>query len=221
MIKLLIFDLDGTIADTIDAIANGLNLTMRNYGYPTHNYEAVREMVGNGARNLVRRACPTGSFDNNEAFFEEVYQNYCDMYAVTYLDTKSGYDGMCEAMRELKKRGYTLAVLSNKQDPYTKGIVAQLFPDDTISFVQGQTELPLKPDPTVPLLISSTLGFEPYEVAFIGDSDVDVKTGKNSGFTSVAVSWGYRDKEALKSLEPDYILDSPEELLNIFAEIKL
>ena len=219
MIKLLIFDLDGTIADTIEAIANGLNLTMKNYGFPTHDCDTVRAMVGNGARNLVFKACPEGVFSDNEAFFEEVYKNYCDMYAITYLDTKTCYDGMGEAMRTLKDRGYTLAVLSNKQDPFTKGIVAQLFDDDTISFVQGQTELPLKPDPTVPLLIASSLGFEPFEVAFIGDSDVDVLTGKNSGFTSVAVSWGYRDRDALASLSPDYMADKPCELTEIFEEI--
>ena len=218
MIKLLIFDLDGTIADTIEAIANGLNLTMKNYGYPTHPYEAVKAMVGNGARNLVRSACPEGTFDGNEDFFEEVYKNYCDMYAVTHLDTKECYAGMKEAMLTLKSRGYTLAVLSNKQDPFTKGIVAQLFEDDTISFVQGQTKMPLKPDPTVPLWIASNLGFEPYECAFIGDSDVDVKTGKNAGMTSVAVTWGYRDREALLALSPDILIDTPEELTEYFVE---
>lgn len=219
MIKLLIFDLDGTIADTIEAIANGLNLTMKNYGFPTHETEAVRVMVGNGARNLVRRACPDGTFDGNEDFFEEVYQNYCDMYAITHLDTKECYAGMGEAMRELKARGYTLAVLSNKQDPFTKGIVSQLFSDDTISFVQGQTDMPLKPDPTVPLWIASNLGFEPYECAFVGDSDVDVKTGKNAGMVSVAVTWGYRDREALVALSPDFTADKPEDLTKIFKEI--
>ena len=217
MIKLLIFDLDGTIADTIEAIANGLNLTMKNYYYPTHTYEAVKAMVGNGARNLVRTACPEGTFDGNEEFFEEVYQNYCDMYAVTHLDTKECYAGMKEAMLTLKLRGYTLAVLSNKQDPFTKGIVAQLFEGDTISFVQGQTNMPLKPDPTVPLWIASNLGFEPYETAFVGDSDVDIKTGKNAGMTSVAVTWGYRDREKLEALSPDILIDKPEELTEYFA----
>ncbi len=216
MIKLIIFDLDGTIADTIEAIANGLNLTMRNYGFPTHETEAVRVMVGNGARNLVRQACPKGTFDDNEDFFEEVYLNYCDMYAITHLDTKECYAGMGEAMRALKARGFTLAVLSNKQDPFTKGIVAQLFGDDTIAFVQGQTDMPLKPDPTVPIWIASSLGFEPYETAFVGDSDVDIKTAKNSGMTSVAVSWGYRDREKLSELCPDFLVDTPSELKEIF-----
>ena len=220
MIKLLIFDLDGTIADTIEAIANGLNLTMKNYGFYTHETEAVRAMVGNGARNLVRTACPEGTFDGNEVFFEEVYKNYCDMYAITHLDTKECYAGMKEAMLALKARGYTLAVLSNKQDPFTKGIVAQLFEGDTISFVQGQTDMPLKPDPTVPLWIASSFGFEPYECAFIGDSDVDVKTGKNSGMTSVAVTWGYRDRDKLEALSPDFIADTPSELEAIFTHAR-
>lgn len=219
MIKLLIFDLDGTIADTIEAISNGLNLTMKNYGFKTHSTDEVRAMVGSGARNLVRQACPSGTFDKNEDFFEEVYKNYCDMYSVTYLDTKECYAGMKEAMQSLKKLGFTLAVLSNKQDPFTKGIVAQLFDDDTISFVQGQTDLPLKPDPTVPLWIAANLGFEPYECAFVGDSDVDIKTAKNAGMTSVAVSWGYRDRDALLALNPDILADTPVELTKFFKEI--
>lgn len=220
MIKLLIFDLDGTLADTLEAITNGLNLTMKYYGFPTHTEPEVRKMIGNGAKNLVRRACPEGTFDGEkgESFFAEVYKNYCDMYERTHLDTKVCYDGIPEVLERFINAGYTLAVLSNKQDPFTKGIVKQLAHEGTFAFVQGQTELPIKPDPTVPLMIAEKFGFKPEECAFIGDSDVDIKTGKNAGMMSVAVTWGYRDKAALLELCADAYADTPSELENIFIK---
>ena len=220
MLKLIIFDLDGTLADTIEAIANGLNLTMKNYGFPTHSCEKTEKMVGNGAKNLVRRACPEGTFDGEggDALFAEVYQNYCDMYEQTYLDTKAPYDGIKEALESLKEAGYTLAVLSNKQDPFVKGIVAQILPDGIISLAQGQTELPIKPDPAVPKMIAESFGFSPEECAFVGDSDVDVLTAKNAGMFSVAVTWGYRDRDILLSLFPDAVADTPAELEKIFIK---
>ena len=220
MLKLIIFDLDGTLADTLEAITNGLNLTLKNYGFPTLSCEQTQKMIGNGAKNLVRRACPEATFDgeNGSTFFAEVYQNYCDMYEKTYLDTKLPYDGIKEALESLKNAGYTLAVLSNKQDPFVKGIVAQSLPEGLISLAQGQTELPIKPDPTVPMMIAERFGFCPSECAFVGDSDVDVLTAKNSGMFSVSVTWGYRDREILLSLSPDAVADTPDELKEIFIK---
>ncbi len=219
MIKLLIFDLDGTLANTIEAIKHGLNLTMRHYGFPEHDYDSVRDMVGNGAKNLIRRACPEGTFsgENGEKLFAEIYQNYCDMYSVTYLDTKECYEGIPEALAELKRRGYLISILSNKQDPFVKALAEQLLPKGVVSFAQGQTELPIKPDPTVPLMICDKFGLTPCECAFIGDSDVDVKTAKNAGMFSVAVTWGYRDAEMLKKLSPDAMADTASQLVKIFA----
>ncbi len=218
MIKLLIFDLDGTLADTLEAITNGLNLTMKNYGFPTHTEQETRKMIGNGAKNLVRCACPDGTFDgeNGDALFAEIYKNYCDMYEQTYLDTKVCYDGIPEVLSHFKDAGYTLAVLSNKQDPYTKGIVNQIASEDTFAFVQGQTELPIKPDPTVPLMIAEKFGLRADECAFIGDSDIDIFTAKNAGMMSVCVTWGYRDRDALLALEADAYADTPAELEKIF-----
>lgn len=216
MIKLLIFDLDGTLADSVGAIRQALNLTMQNYGFPTHDYEKVKSMVGHGAKNLVRCACPQGTFDNNDALFSEIYQNYCDMYEQNYLETDRCYDGMLEAVISFYKKGYKLAVLSNKQDVFVKGIIAGLFPEGIISIAQGQTELPIKPDPTAPLLIAKELGVTAEETAFIGDSDVDVITAKNAGMTSVAVTWGYRSAECLAKCNPDMIASTPRELETFF-----
>ena len=220
MLKLVIFDLDGTLADTLEAITNGLNLTLKNYGFPAISCAQTRKIIGNGAKNLVRRACPEGTFEGEggDTFFAEVYGNYCTMYEKTYLDTKVPYDGIKDLLESLKEAGYTLAVLSNKQDPFVKGIVAQIIPEGIISLAQGQTELPIKPDPTVPKMIAEQFGFSPDECAFVGDSDVDILTAKNSGMFSVAVTWGYRDRDILLSLCPDAVADTSEELRNIFIK---
>ena len=219
-IKLLIFDLDGTLANTLEAITNGLNLTMKNYGFPTHSCEEATKMIGNGAKNLVRSACPKGTFDgeNGSELFAEIYQNYCDMYAKTYLDTKECYAGIPEVVAKFKEAGYMLAVLSNKQDPFVKGIVDQILPEGTIALAQGQTELPIKPDPTVPLMIAEKFGVKPEECAFIGDSDVDIHTAKNAGMFSACVTWGYRPKNALLELSADAYADTPDELEKIFIK---
>lgn len=219
-IKLLIFDLDGTLANTLEAITNGLNLTMKNYGFPMHSCEEATKMIGNGAKNLVRSACPKGTFEGEggDVLLAEIYKNYCDMYGKTYLDTKECYEGIPEVLAKFKKAGYMLAVLSNKQDVFVKGIVKQILPDGIISLSQGQTELPIKPDPTVPLMIAEKFGVKPEECAFIGDSDVDIHTAKNSGMFSACVTWGYRPKEALLPLGADAYADTPEELERIFIK---
>ena len=217
-IKLLIFDLDGTLANTLEAITNGLNLTMKNYGFPTHSCEEATKMIGNGAKNLVRSACPKGTFEGEggDVLLAEIYKNYCDMYGKTYLDTKECYEGIPEVLAKFKKAGYMLAVLSNKQDVFVKDIVKQILPEGLISLAQGQTELPIKPDPTVPLMIAEKFGVKPEECAFVGDSDVDIYTGKNAGMFSACVTWGYRPREDLLKLGADAYADTPEELEKIF-----
>ncbi len=213
--KLLIFDLDGTIANTLYSIMEAVNMCMKHYGFSEKSYEEVRDAVGNGARNLIMRTMPKSEADNAERA-EEIYKYFQSCYDVTYDHIDGCYDGMWEAIIELHNRGYVLAVLSNKPDAYVKGIIGGLFDKDTVVIAMGETELPRKPDPTAPHYIARTLGFEPKNCAFIGDSEVDVRTGQNAGMLSVAVSWGFRAKEALMECAPDVIIDHPSELLEIF-----
>ena len=211
--KLLIFDLDGTIADTIYSIRDGVNLAMDKYGFPRKTYEDIRLAIGNGARELIRRSMPEEQ-RADASLVDRVFADYDKLYAETYANIDGCYDGMSEAMHVLKERGYVLAVLSNKQDEYVKKIIDMLFPDGTVSYAAGQTELPTKPDPTVPLMIAGMFGARPEECAFIGDSEVDVKTAKNAGMTAVACSWGYRPREALA--DADFLLGAPCELADLF-----
>ncbi len=212
MLKLAIFDLDGTLADSIYSIRDAVNMAMDKYGLPRRDYEQIRTAIGNGARELIRLSIPEDKRCDAE-FVARVFHDYDRLYALTYDKVEGCYDGMFEAVHALRDSGCTVAVLSNKQDEYVKKIVDLLFPDGTVSFAAGQTELPKKPDPTVPLMIADMFGAAPCECAFIGDSDVDVRTGKNAGMMTVACTWGYRPREVLA--DADFLVDSAEELLSV------
>ena len=213
--KLLIFDLDGTIADTLCSIMEAVNMCMKHYGFAQKSYDEVRAAVGNGARVLIMNTMPAEQA-SDPARAEEIYKYFQTCYSATYNHIDGCYEGMKEAMLELRDRGYTLAVLSNKPDAYVKGIIASLFDARTIPIAMGETELPKKPDPTAPHYIAKTRGYAPDECVFIGDSDVDIRTAQNSGMTSIAVSWGFRLRTALEECAPDMIIDHPSQLLEIF-----
>ncbi len=211
--KVLIFDLDGTIADTIYGIRDGVNLAMDKYSLPRRNYEQIRKAIGNGSRELIRLSIPEDKRANG-AFVDAVHSDYDRLYEKTYANIDGCYPHMSEALHTLHARGYALAVLSNKQDEYVKKIIDMLFPDGIIGFAAGQTHLPKKPDPTVPHMIAKMFGAQPHECAFIGDSEVDVQTAKNSGMYSVACAWGYRPREALTGAQR--VIEGASELTEIF-----
>ncbi len=217
-VRALIFDLDGTIADTINAIRDGLNETLRKYNYPEKTYEDVRRAIGNGARSLVKRSMPEPDASCEDKALA-VFRSYDMAYSYTYLHTRECYDGIPETVAALKERGYRLAVLSNKQDPFVKGLIKQLLPEGEMEIVMGQTKLPTKPDPTVPRLISLRLCVPPEACAMIGDSEVDIQTAKNAGMLAVGCSWGYRGREALMAAGADVIVDTPKELLELFGGV--
>ena len=217
-IKAAIFDLDGTLADTIEAIRAAINLTMQQYGYPPHTYEEIREYIGNGAKNLVLRSMPADAAGDTEQH-ARVFLTYQDNYDRGHLATDRCYDGMPELIASLSAKGVKLAVLSNKQDRHVQGLIAQLFPAGEFSVVMGQMDhLPKKPDPTVPLMIAEQLGVEPSACAFIGDSEVDMRTAKNAGMPAIGVSWGYRDRELLIAEHPDALAATPDELSQILLK---
>ena len=220
MLKLIIFDLDGTLVDTLTTIKDAVNNTMRTYGFREYSYEEIRILVGHGAKQLIRDACAGELKEgkDGEEFFKKVYSDYSEQYRAVHLEVEKPYDGLEEVLKKFSESGYKLAVLSNKPDPFVKGIVDKILPEGLISHAQGQTELPIKPDPTAPLEIAKMFGVSPEECAFVGDSDVDILTAKNAGMFSVGVSWGYRDRDVLLSLCPDAIADTPAELREIFIK---
>lgn len=214
MYKALIFDLDGTIADTLPAILVALNATMRRFGYPEHDIPALRSFINNGARKLITRAMPEA--ERTEAQIDAVLADYDAAYTETYLQTDTTYPGLDAAIAALHARGYRIGVLSNKQDYMVKGLCAQLLPH-TVEIAYGQRPgYPTKPDPTVPLALASELGAQPHEVAFIGDSDVDIKTAIAAGFAPIGVAWGYRPAELLLEVGAQTVLPSPNALTEFF-----
>ena len=212
--KLLIFDLDGTIADTIWSIRDAVNLALDLHGYNSRSYDEVRRAIGNGAYELIRKSLPENVCEDRDEVLK-VLADYDRLYNTTYSNVDGCYDGMMDALESLKNKGYILAVLSNKQDAYVKKIVELLFAKGLISFAEGQrSDRPHKPDPTVPRMIAEQFGIDVADCAFIGDSEVDVMTAKNASMTAIGCSWGYRPREALE--DADVIIDSPCELDKIF-----
>ena len=213
MIKATVFDLDGTIADTIDDIADALNSMLKDQGFPTLTRAQALANINNGAFRLVRRSLPE-KYRNDDDFIRKCLSVYESYYEKCYDNRTYPYDGIIEALSEFSKR-VPIAVLSNKQDLFVKNIVKKLFPSGMFSFVLGQGEFPPKPDPAAILYVCEKLGVKPEECALVGDSNVDMLTAKNSGVHAVGVTWGYRSREMLIEHGAELLIDEPSEFINI------
>lgn len=218
MINTLIFDLDGTLADTIDALKSGMNMTMRRLGYPEKTREEIRGAINYGARRFVQGCLPVEIRDD-EAKLDEAFAVYEECYQVTFRETDRLYDGMEETLRELHRRGYRIAVFSNKQEYFVVELIKQLIPDGICELARGQRPgMAAKPDRAVSLALCEELGTKAEQVAFIGDSHIDMQTAKNAGFLAVGVSWGYRP-EVLWEEGADHVVDAPADLLDLFPPL--
>ena len=216
MIKAIIFDFDGTLADTLESIKHGINLTMEKFGYPMNTRDDVQAHINHGARNLIKLSIPA-EYQSDEAKVDEVYAVYNEMYKKVYLEADELYDGVGEAIDKLHKNGIKMSVLSNKQDPMVVGLCEKNLPREAFTEFRGQrVGAPTKPDPTVPLEICALMGVKPSECALVGDSNVDMTTAKNAGMLAVGVTWGYRPAEILMEAGADVLADHPLDLLKIF-----
>ncbi len=214
----LLFDLDGTLVDSSPGIQEAINMTMEQLGFPTHSRAALEAMMGNGARKLITLALPE-AYRADNAMIDQALDLYDKAYEQCCVAGAVPYEGVQEAVQNLHKMGVKLAVLSNKQDVCTQNIVKHHFPG-AFDIICGQTNLPLKPDPTVPAQILASFELAPNQMAEVGDTDVDVKTAKNAGMYSVGVTWGYRTREVLIEAGTDVLIDTPNELLSFFAKEK-
>ena len=215
MIKACIFDLDGTLLNTLVSIHYYLNGTLERHGVGSITLEECRTFVGNGAWDLVGRALMHLEI-SDEAVRRAVYEDYSAAYNAEPYYLTEIYHGITELLTSLSKRGILLGVLSNKQQGATEPLVRGFF-GDTFSLVYGGREgVPLKPDPTVLRQMLDDLGVRADELMYVGDSGVDMKTGRNirAGHT-VGVLWGYRDKNELLSCGADVLISDPKEILNL------
>lgn len=211
-INLCVFDLDGTLLNTIKDLGVSCNAALTALGLEPIPLEKYPFLVGNGMKKLIKRA---SSFEPGSAEFDKVFQLFLAHYKEHSVDFTTVYPGVLEVLETLKGRGVKLAVLSNKGDAFVKDLTQHFFGKDFFDIVRGYSELfPLKPDPTSLLDIIDSFCLVRSEVLSIGDSNVDIETAKRAEVFSVGAVWGFRGEEELKSAGADALAYSPKDLLN-------
>lgn len=208
----IIFDLDGTLLDTLDDLMNATNYALGQLGYPARSCKEVESFVGNGVAKLMERAVPPGTSPADTARALDIFKPW---YAAHSKDKTAPYPGVLETLKALRLRGCKLAVVSNKFDAAVKALAQDYFPG-LMDLAAGENEaagVPKKPDPTMVLRTIAAMGSTPDRAVYVGDSDVDLLTAKNSGLPCVSVTWGFRDKPFLQAHGATVFIDSPAELL--------
>ncbi|MGL4852819.1 MAG: HAD family hydrolase [Phocaeicola sp.] len=213
MKKLIIFDLDGTLLNTIGDLAAAVNHALTHYGYPTHSEEAYRFFVGNGIAKLLERALPADKKNAEEV--DQLMSQFLPYYTAHSADFTAPYPGTVELLKELQAKGYKLAVASNKHQAGTSELVAHYFAGITFCSVLGQREgVATKPHPTIVHESVAAAGVTIEEALYVGDSNVDMETAQNAGVEAVGVAWGFRPRAELEAYKPLAVIDSAEELMN-------
>ena len=207
-----IFDLDGTLLDTLGDLAASVNYALRTHGMPEHTIDDVRRFVGNGVRKLMERAVPDGTVN---PLFDEAFATFRQHYMEHSLDTTRPYDGVPEMLATLKAKGCHLAVVSNKMMAATQELCRHFFPD-TIEVAIGENEaegIRKKPAPDTVIAALRQLGVGQEGAVYVGDSDVDIETARNSGLPCISVLWGFRDRDFLLQHGAKTLISAPSELL--------
>lgn len=218
MYKACIFDLDGTLTDTLESLAYSVNETMKEMGMPQITTEQCREFVGNGAKVLIEKTLKALG-DEKLTRFDEAYETYLRIFDKCCTYRVKPYPGIPEMLKEMKAQGLKLGVLSNKPDRQAVHVVEEIFGKNIFDHIQGQKDgVPRKPDPTAVLSIAAEFGSDPSETLYIGDSEVDGATGKAAGMDTVLVTWGFRSRYVLEAAEPYRIVDSTDEILMTIKE---
>lgn len=211
----VLFDLDGTLLDSLEDLADATNSALEAAGYPTHPLTAYRHFLGSGLKQLVYRALPEGEAGQmGQGQLEALQKATGDNYARNWAVHTRAYPGIPELIATLHERGIPLGVVTNKPHEWTLRMLTFFFPDNPFRHIQGaHPGLPCKPDPMGALESARILGVQPAHIAFVGDSNVDMLTAKNAGMLAVGVNWGFRGAEELRTSGADHILYNPSELL--------
>lgn len=206
-----IFDLDGTLLDTLRDLAASVNYALRQFGMPEHSLDDIRRFVGNGVRRLMERAVPDGA---DHPQFEEVFAIFRRYYMEHSLDTTRPYDGISDTLHELKRRGCRMAVVSNKMMAATQELVRHFFPEIEVAIGEDEAAgIRKKPAPDTVFAAMKRLG--QGSAVYVGDSDVDLATARNSGLPCISVLWGFRDREFLLAHGATTFVEQPREILSI------
>ncbi len=215
MIKAVIFDFDGTLLDTLHDLKDAINLALIKNNYAKqYSYEETKGLIGMGTKTLCSRALSFTSFTQDDV--DKLFQDFSSIYKQIQCNKTRPFPHVIETLDKLKEKGLKLAILSNKVESNTLIICDKFFKKGTFDFIIGQRkEFPLKPDPTSLKYLISLLEVKNDEVLYVGDSDTDMKTADNLNLKKVAVTYGYRDEDLLKTFNPDYLIDDFEKILDI------
>ena len=209
MIKAVLFDLDGTLTNTLQDIADAMNRALRLHGLPEWPLEAYRYLVGDGAKKLAERAVR-----ERQELALAVQKEYQAYYETHTMVTTKPYDGVPEMLRALEEQGYKLAVFSNKPDADTKNVVAHFFPEVGWSVVRGQVAgVPVKPDPTGAFAAAEAMGVSPDEVLYLGDTSIDMACARNAGMHPVGAVWGFRTAQELTDSGAEWLACHPADIV--------
>lgn len=208
----VIFDLDGTLLNTLGDLRAATNHALEVRGLPPHSMEEIRQFIGNGIRLLICRAMPEGT---PEAEIDAALDDFKAYYAAHIHDRTVPYDGIPQLLTALRKRGIQVAVLSNKIDSASQELIEYFFPGKTDVVFGEHVGVPRKPDPTSCRMVMQQLDVQPEQVLYVGDSGTDMQTAKNAGLYAVGVTWGFRSKEVLLEYGADVLVHRPEQILQI------
>ena len=218
MIKAVLFDLDGTLVNSLLDLSISINLALKRFGFPVHETEEFKQFVGDGIPKAIERALPEDKRDAETV--EKVMEVFFEHYTVHFADNTAPYKGMPELIDRLKEAGLKLAVVTNKAQNMADKVVTAAY-GDVFDLILGKREgVPAKPDPTATLIAMDELGVKPEECVFLGDSKNDVLAGFNSGAYPIGELWGFRDRKELSDNKAMYIINEPCELIGIIVEIK-
>lgn len=210
----IIFDLDGTLLDTLDDLTDSVNYSLALHGFPCREKSEVRRFVGNGVARLMELAIPDGRSNSK---YDICLEDFKKHYSKNKQNKTNAYNGIMELLEKLNKENYKLAIVSNKFDMAVKEL-NEIYFGEYIKVAIGESEhIAKKPAPDTVFKALEELGAEANNSIYVGDSEVDVKTAKNSGIKCVGVTWGFRDRELLEEKGADYIIDKPSDLLEIIA----
>ena len=209
--KAIVFDCDGTLLDTISDLTNAVNFALQSVNAPMQTDVDTLGMVGNGIKKLVERSLP----DNKKELFDVAFKKFKEYYNDHYDDFTKPYQGIPETLQILKEKGYVLLLVSNKNTLFLEKLYNKFF-YDTISVSLGETEgLKPKPAPDMVEYVVKKVGIDKKDAVYVGDSDVDIQTAKNSGLDCISVSWGFKTREDLIKYGANIIIDAPQELLEM------
>ena len=214
-IQYIIFDMDGTLLDSLTDLQNTLNYCFGKVGFPERNYQEVRSFVGNGLRKLIERAVPKGT---SEKKIDEILVMFKEYYMVHCADFTAPYEGVVDMLRDLKGKGYKMAIVSNKADEALKVLSRQFFGEYIEVAIGERQGMNKKPAPDLVYLAMKELGADKDNTVYVGDSEVDYQTAVNSGLKCISVLWGFRDRELLEGYGADCFAGSPQDVVKMLED---